>query len=100
MAPVAAAVLPHPPLLVPELAGTAAPELDPLRAACHEALSTVLAATDLTLIIGNGPSWAIPAPTASGSFHPYGAGVEVTLPPSPTSTFPVWPTPTSGARPG
>jgi hypothetical protein len=80
MAPVAAAVLPHPPLLVPELAGTAAPELDPLRAACHEALSTVLAATDLTLIIGNGPSWAIPAPTASGSFHPYGAGVEVTLP--------------------
>jgi hypothetical protein len=80
MAPVAAAVLPHPPLLVPELAGTAAPELDPLRAACHEALSTVLATADLTLIIGNGPSWAIPTPTATGSFHPYGAEVEVALP--------------------
>jgi hypothetical protein len=80
MAPVAAAVLPHPPLLIPELAGAAAPELDPLRAACHEALSTVLAATDLTLIIGNGPSWAIPTPSATGSFHPFGAEVEVALP--------------------
>jgi len=80
MAPVAAAVLPHPPLLVPELAGAAAPELDPLRAACREALSTVLAAADLTLIIGDGPAWAIPAPTATGAFHPYGASVEVALP--------------------
>ena len=80
MAPVAAAVLPHPPLLVPELAGAAAPELDPLRAACRKALSTVLAAADLTLIIGDGPAWAIPAPTATGAFHPYGASVEVALP--------------------
>jgi hypothetical protein len=80
MAPVAAAVLPHPPLLVPELAGAAAPELDPLRAACHQALSTVVAATDLTLIIGDGPAWAVPGPTAFGSFRPYGAEVEVALP--------------------
>jgi hypothetical protein len=80
MAPVAAAVLPHPPLLVPELAGAAAPELDPLRAACREALSTVVAAADLTLIIGDGPAWAIPGPTAFGSFHAYGAEVEVALP--------------------
>jgi hypothetical protein len=80
MAPVAAAVLPHPPLLVPELAGAAAPELDPLRAACREALSTVVAAADLTLVIGVGSTWAIPAPTATGSFHPYGAEVAVTLP--------------------
>src|ERR671912_364577 len=35
MAPVAAAVLPHPPLLVPELAGAAAPELAPLRPPPH-----------------------------------------------------------------
>src|SRR5829696_1739019 len=80
MAPVAAAVLPHPPLLVPELAGAAAPELDPLRAACRKALSTVLAAADLTLIIGDGPAWAIPAPTATGAFHPYGASLKVALP--------------------
>lgn len=80
MAPVAAAVLPHPPLLVPELAGAAAPELDPLRAACQEALSTVVAAADLTILIGDGPVWAIPAPAAPGSFQPYGADIDVTLP--------------------
>jgi hypothetical protein len=80
MAPVAAAFLPHPPLLVPALAGTAAPELDPLRAACREALSTVTAAADLTIVVGAGPVWAVPTPSAPGSFHPYGADLEVTLP--------------------
>jgi hypothetical protein len=35
---IAAAVCPHPPLLVPEMAGGAAPELDGLRAACDEAV--------------------------------------------------------------
>jgi hypothetical protein len=80
MAPVAAAVLPHPPLLVPELAGAAAPELDPLRAACHEALSLVAAAADLTVVIGDGPVWATPDPAAPGSFRPYGVDVEVALP--------------------
>jgi hypothetical protein len=80
MAPVAAAVLPHPPLLVPELAGAAASELAPLRAACHEALSTVVAAADLTILIGDGPVWAVPAPSAPGSFRPYGADVDVALP--------------------
>jgi hypothetical protein len=81
MVPVAAAVLPHPPLLVPELAGAAAPELTPLRAACQEALATVVAAAaDLTIIIGDGPVWGVPAPAAPGSFHPYGAEVSVVLP--------------------
>jgi hypothetical protein len=80
MAPVAAAVLPHPPLLVPELAGAAAPELAPLRAACHEALSAVVAAADLTILIGDGPVWAVPATSAPGSFRPYGAAVDVALP--------------------
>jgi hypothetical protein len=80
MAPVAAAVLPHPPLLVPELACAAAPELAPLRAACHEALSTVVAAADLTILIGDGPVWAVPVTSAPGSFRPYGADVDVALP--------------------
>jgi hypothetical protein len=93
MAPVAAAVLPHPPLLVPELAGAAAPELDPLRAACHEALATVLAAADLTLLIGDGPVWGVPAPPASGSFHPYGAEVEVALPALADLDLPALPAP-------
>ena len=80
MAPIAAAFLPHPPLLVPGLAGTAAPELDPLRAACREALVTVTAAADLTILVGTGPVWAVPTPSALGSFHPYGADLDVTLP--------------------
>jgi len=79
MAPVAAAVLPHPPLLVPELAGTAAPELDRLRAACREALATVVAA-DLTVVVGDGPVWGVPEPSAPGSFGPYGVDLRVTLP--------------------
>ena len=80
MAPIAAALLPHPPLLVPGLAGTAASELDPLRAACREALITVTAAADLTILVGTGPVWAVPTPSAIGSFHPYGTDLEVTLP--------------------
>ena len=88
MAPVVAAVLPHPPLLVPELAGTAAAELDPLRTACHEALATVVAAAELTILVGDGPVWGVPEPSAPGSFAPYGADVEVTLPTAPADLDP------------
>jgi hypothetical protein len=80
MAPVVAAVLPHPPLLVPELAGTAAAELDPLRAACREALATVVATAELIIVVGDGPVWGVPEPSASGSFAPYGVDVEATIP--------------------
>jgi hypothetical protein len=80
MTQVAAAVLPHPPLLVPELAGAAAAELDPLRAACGQALSAVLAASDSIVVVGDGPVWGIPAPSAQGSFRAYGADVQVNLP--------------------
>ena len=78
--PAAAALLPHPPLLVPELAGGAAAELDPLRAACREALAAVLAAAGTTVIVGDGPVWGVAAPGAPGSFRPYGADVTVSLP--------------------
>ncbi|HET9560050.1 MAG TPA: hypothetical protein VFS70_23175, partial [Actinomycetota bacterium] len=54
MAPVAAAVLPHPPLLVAELAGAAAAELGPLRDACRQALTEVTEAADLTVVVGDG----------------------------------------------
>ena len=80
MTPVAAAVLPHPPLLVPELAGGAAAELDPLRAACREALAAVAGAAELLVVVGDGPVWGVPEPSAPGSFRPYGADVEVSLP--------------------
>jgi hypothetical protein len=78
--PVAAAVLPHPPLLVPELAGGAAAELDPLRAACREALAAVAAAAELLVVVGDGPVWGVPEPSAAGSFRSYGVDVEVALP--------------------
>jgi hypothetical protein len=83
MAPVVAAVLPHPPLLVPELAGAAAAELDPLRAACREALAAVVAAAELTILVGDGPVWGVPEPSAPGSFAPYGVDVAVALPAAP-----------------
>ena len=94
MAPVAAAVLPHPPLLVPELAGVAAPELDNVRAACREALATVVAAADLALVVGDGPVWGVPEPSAPGSFAPYGVDRQVTLPAALTELdLPELPTP-------
>jgi hypothetical protein len=80
MPPAAAAILPHPPLIVPELAGGAALELDPLRAACRKALEAVIAASGTMILIGHGPVWAIPGPAAAGSFRPYGADVQATLP--------------------
>ena len=93
MAPVAAAVLPHPPLLVAELAGAAAAELDPLRAACRQALTAVTEAADLTVVVGDGPVWGVPEPSAPGSFHPYGADVEVALPALVTLDLPGLPPP-------
>jgi hypothetical protein len=93
MPPVGAAVLPHPPLLVPELAGAAATELDPLRAACHQALSAVLAGAGTIVVVGDGPVWGAPEPAAPGSFRPYGAEVEVTLPPLAYLDLPGLPTP-------
>jgi len=77
---VRAALLPHPPLLVPELGGRAAGELDPLRSACRKAVEGVLSASGALVVIGDGPVWGIAARSAVGSFLPYGADVEVRLP--------------------
>jgi hypothetical protein len=75
---VSAAVCPHPPLLVPEVAGGAAGELDDLRAACLAAIDQ-LADADSLLIVGSGPVTGTRYDaTAGGSFGPYGAhGVRV-----------------------
>jgi hypothetical protein len=70
---VAAAVCPHPPLLIPAVASGAAHELDDLRAACLTAIDQ-LAAADRLVIVGSGPvtgHWF--DATAAGSFGPYGA---------------------------
>jgi hypothetical protein len=75
---VAAAVCPHPPLLIPELASGAAFELDPLRAACFTAVDR-LADADTLLIVGSGPTTgARYDASAAGTFAPYGAP-EVTV---------------------
>jgi aromatic ring-opening dioxygenase LigB subunit len=73
----AAAVCPHPPLLVPEIASGAAPELDPLRAACAEAVRRLAAASDAIVVVGSGPVTCDFGPDAAGSLRPYGADVTV-----------------------
>jgi hypothetical protein len=56
---IAAAVCPHPPLLIPEATGVPGvgdPELERLRAACHQAVSALLAGRpDLIAVVGGDP---------------------------------------------
>ncbi|MEU9653710.1 class III extradiol dioxygenase subunit B-like domain-containing protein [Streptomyces sp. NPDC048110] len=64
---VAAAVCPCPPLLVPEVAAGAAPELDAARVACADALGVLAASRpDRLLVVG-------PADTAGPEVYPQGA---------------------------
>ncbi|HZX02352.1 MAG TPA: class III extradiol dioxygenase subunit B-like domain-containing protein [Kribbella sp.] len=72
MGVVVAAVCPHPPIIVPELASGAAPELEPLRAACRTALDALSSATSI-LVVGSGPVPVTYGADAGGSFGPYGA---------------------------
>ncbi|MGW7683843.1 class III extradiol dioxygenase subunit B-like domain-containing protein [Kribbella sp. NPDC054772] len=69
---VAAAVCPHPPIIVPELAFGAAPELDPLRAACLTAVDAFADVSSL-IVVGSAPAAATYDADAGGSFGPYGA---------------------------
>jgi len=72
---VAAAVLPHPPMLVPAVAAGAAAELDELRDACRRAVRTAAAASpELTYLLG-----VDTAPHAS-SFAPWGVDEPVDVP--------------------
>lgn len=83
---VAAAVCPHPPLIVPELAGAAAPELDELRAACARALAELRAAhPDVLVVVGAAPQTRVYGGRSAGSLAPWGVDVrtghgEPTLP--------------------
>ncbi|MEV0152347.1 class III extradiol dioxygenase subunit B-like domain-containing protein [Micromonospora sp. NPDC050686] len=77
---VAAAVCPHPPLLVPELAGAAAPELDELRTAAGAAVSTLLdAEPDHLLLVGAGPQTRTFRPADYGTLDAYGLNRAVPL---------------------
>ncbi|WP_030870625.1 class III extradiol dioxygenase subunit B-like domain-containing protein [Streptomyces sp. NRRL S-37] len=79
---VAAAVCPCPPLLVPEVAAGAAPELDTARAACTDALGVLGAARpDLLVVVGPGDGAGpetYPEGTP-GSFRGFGVGLDVRL---------------------
>ncbi|WP_329333966.1 class III extradiol dioxygenase subunit B-like domain-containing protein [Streptomyces sp. NBC_00663] len=79
---VAAAVCPCPPLLVPEVAAGAAPELDAARAACTDALGVLAAARpDRLVVVGPAePSGrGVHAEGARGSFRGFGVDVDVRL---------------------
>lgn len=77
---VAAAVCPHPPLVVPEIAGSAAPELDDLRAACDAAVDRLWrSGARHLLIVGADRSTREYHPPFVGSFAPWGASVPATL---------------------
>ncbi|MFK4146801.1 class III extradiol dioxygenase subunit B-like domain-containing protein [Streptomyces sp. NPDC004065] len=81
----AAAVCPCPPLLVPEVAAGAAPEMDAARAACVDALGVLAAARpDLLVVVGaTGPSEdgrdGPYAEGAYGSFRGFGVALDVRL---------------------
>ncbi|MFJ7078797.1 class III extradiol dioxygenase subunit B-like domain-containing protein [Streptomyces sp. NPDC098781] len=79
---VAAAVCPCPPLLVPDLAAGAAPELDPARAACTDALGLLAAARpDRLVVVGPGEEreHGAYAEGARGSFRGFGVDLDVRL---------------------
>lgn len=80
MSVIAAAVCPHPPVLLPEAASGAAGELDDLRAACDAAVRRLLAARpDAVLVVGSDVRTGRYGPSARGSFRPYGVDVVVRL---------------------
>jgi len=76
---IAAAVCPHPPLLIPEATGSpgaADAELGRLRTACHQAVDALLAERpDLIAVVGADPKTAQAAeypPASPGRLHDYG----------------------------
>ena len=70
---VAAAICPHPPLLLPSVASGAASELDDLRIACTTAVDRVFAAhPDVVVILGAGAISGHFGPGDFGSFDRFG----------------------------
>lgn len=66
-------------MLVPDVAGGAAPDLTALRAACAEAIGRVATPGRQLVLLGSGPSSAAYSPVARGTFAPYGVALEVHL---------------------
>jgi hypothetical protein len=73
---VAAAVCPHPPLLVPELASGAAGELDGLRTVCRAAIDAAMAVSPAAVVmVGAGERYLWHEAGEFGSLHPWGVPV-------------------------
>jgi hypothetical protein len=72
----AAAVCPHPPLLVPEATGAPGPgdpELERLRAACHLAVAALLGESpDLLVVVGGDRQTGEYPPDTAGGLHAFG----------------------------
>ncbi|MFB9391143.1 class III extradiol dioxygenase subunit B-like domain-containing protein [Streptomyces coeruleoprunus] len=80
---VAAAVCPCPPLLVPDVAQGAAPELDDARVGCTDAIAVLAASRpDLLVVVGPDPQAAEPARYPAGTpgdFRGFGVDLDVRL---------------------
>ncbi|HET6877259.1 MAG TPA: hypothetical protein VFH38_07005 [Jatrophihabitans sp.] len=75
----AVAFCPQAPVLVPELAQGAAPELDELRAACRTAIRTATAAGGRLVLAGAGPGARAFGPAARGTLAGFGLPLEIPL---------------------
>jgi hypothetical protein len=85
----AIAFCPTPPLLVPEVAAGAAGELDPLRAACRDAVGRLLGSgPDEVVVIATGPVTRQFPPGTTGTLAPYGVAVTAALPGGPPQPRP------------
>jgi hypothetical protein len=73
------AFCPHPPVLIPEIAKGAAPELDELRAACRTAILRAAEKCPRIVAIGTGERRQRHGPTARGSLVAYGLDLEIPL---------------------
>jgi len=91
---VAAAVCPHPPLLVPELAAGAAAELDKLRVACDDAVDRLAAAAPDRLVVISGDKDTTQInPPFRASFASWGVPVRIGIDGAPLPLAPaiaVW----------
>jgi hypothetical protein len=77
---VAAAVCPHPPMIVPEIAGAAAGELDELRSACDAAVARLLAADPSVVVaVGAGSTNRVFHPGVHDTFARFGVPLSVRL---------------------
>ncbi len=75
---VRAAVVPHPPLLVPELVGGVDEDVAAVRAACLAVATRLTSAASRWVAVGSGPAGLV-GPDAVGTFAGFGVDVRVSL---------------------